>query len=54
MLKTLDDNGMADNTIVIYTSDHGEMMGSRGHMAKQMPHEESCRVPFFIRHPMVE
>jgi arylsulfatase A-like enzyme len=51
LLKTLDDNGMAENTIVIYTSDHGEMMGSHGHMGKQMPHEESCRVPFFIRHP---
>ena len=51
LLKALDDNGMADNTIVIYTSDHGEMMGSHGHMAKQMPHEESCRVPFFVRHP---
>ena len=50
LLKTLDDNGMADDTIVIYTSDHGEMMGSHGHMGKQMPHEESCRVPFFIRH----
>lgn len=52
LLKALDDNGMADDTIVIYTSDHGEMMGSHGHMAKQMPHEESCRVPFFVRHPL--
>lgn len=52
LLKALDDNGMADDTIVVYTSDHGEMMGSHGHMAKQMPHEESCRVPFFIRHPL--
>jgi arylsulfatase A-like enzyme len=51
LLKTLDDNGMANNTIVVYTSDHGEMMGSHGHMAKQMPHEESCRVPFFLRLP---
>ncbi|WP_446743560.1 sulfatase family protein [Silvibacterium acidisoli] len=51
LLKALEDNGMADNTMVIYTSDHGEMMGSHGHMAKQMPHEESCRVPFFLRHP---
>lgn len=51
LLQTLDDNGMADDTIVIYTSDHGEMMGSHGHMAKQMPHEESCRVPFFVRLP---
>lgn len=51
LLKALDDNGMADDTIVVYTSDHGEMMGSHGHMAKQMPHEESCRVPFFVRLP---
>jgi arylsulfatase A-like enzyme len=51
LLKALDDDGMADDTIVVYTSDHGEMMGSHGHMAKQMPHEESCRVPFFIRVP---
>jgi arylsulfatase A-like enzyme len=51
LLKTLDDNGMADDTIVIYTSDHGEMMGSHGHVAKQMPHEESCRVPFMVRLP---
>ena len=51
LLKTLDDNGMADDTIVVYTSDHGDMMGSHGHMAKQMPQEESCRVPFFVRLP---
>lgn len=51
LMKTLDDNGMTENTIVVYTSDHGEMMGSHGHMAKQMPHEESCRVPFMMRHP---
>ena len=51
LLKALGDIGMADNTIVVYTSDHGEMMGSHGHMAKQMPHEESCRVHFFVRLP---
>jgi arylsulfatase A-like enzyme len=51
LLKALDENGMMGNTIVIYTSDHGEMMGSHGHMAKQMPHEESCRVPFMVRLP---
>ena len=51
LLTTLDENGMADNTIVVYTSDHGEMMGAHGHMAKQMPHEESCHVPFFVRIP---
>ena len=52
-LKALDDLGMADDTIVVYTSDHGEMMASHGRMAKQMPWEESCRVPFSIRYPGV-
>jgi arylsulfatase A-like enzyme len=51
ILKTLDETGQTDNTIVIYTSDHGEMMGSHGRMQKQVPFEESCRVPFMIRHP---
>jgi arylsulfatase A-like enzyme len=54
LLKALDESGMTDNTIVVYTSDHGEMMGSHGHMAKQMPHEESCRVPFIVRLPGVK
>lgn len=49
LLRALDESGMANDTVVVYTSDHGEMMGSHGHMAKQMPHEESCRVPFIVR-----
>jgi arylsulfatase A-like enzyme len=51
LLKALDDTGQADDTIVIYTSDHGEMMGSHGRMQKQVPFEESCRVPFVVRYP---
>lgn len=53
LLKTLDETGQADNTIVIFTSDHGEMAGSHGRMYKQVPHEESARVPFFVRYPGV-
>jgi arylsulfatase A-like enzyme len=53
LLKALDDSGQAEDTIVIYTSDHGEMMGSHGRMQKQVPFEESCRVPFMVRHPGV-
>jgi hypothetical protein len=53
LLKTLDETGQADNTIVIFTSDHGEMAGSHGRMYKQVPHEESSRVPFFVRYPGV-
>lgn len=53
LLKALDDTGQAENTIVIFTSDHGEMAGSHGRMYKQVPHEESVRVPFFVRIPGV-
>ena len=51
VLDLLEKNGMAENTIVIYTSDHGEMLGSHGRVAKQYPYEESCRVPFMVRGP---
>jgi arylsulfatase A-like enzyme len=51
LLKALDDTGQADDTIVIFTSDHGEMAGSHGRMYKQVPFEESSRVPFYIRYP---
>ena len=53
LLKALDDTGQADNTIVIFTSDHGEMAGSHGRMYKQVPFEESSRVPFYVRYPGV-
>ena len=53
VLQTLEETGQADNTIVVYSSDHGEMMGSHGYMGKRLPWEESCRVPFFVRYPGV-
>ncbi len=53
LLKALDETGQAENTIVVFTSDHGEMGGSHGRMYKQVPHEESSRVPFYVRYPGV-
>ena len=53
LLKAVDELGLAEDTIVVYTSDHGEMLGSQSKMAKQMPWEESCRVPFSVRYPGV-
>ena len=53
LLQTLDETGQTEDTIVIYTSDHGEMMGSHGRMQKQVPFEESARVPFMVRYPGV-
>ena len=53
LLKTLDELGIADNTIVVFTSDHGEMMGSQGikPKVKRHPYDESVRVPFLFSYP---
>jgi arylsulfatase A-like enzyme len=53
LLRCLDSLGLAQKTLVVYTSDHGEMMGSQGRMGKRVPFEESCRVPFIARWPGV-
>lgn len=51
LLATLDATGEADNTIVVFTSDHGDMIGSQNVERKQKPWDESIRVPFLIRYP---
>jgi choline-sulfatase len=51
IMKTLEEAQLADNTIVIFTSDHGEMMGERGMWYKQTFFEWSARVPLIIRVP---
>jgi uncharacterized sulfatase len=51
VLKSLKDEGLEENTIVIITSDHGEMMGSHGLMSKNVWFEEAINVPFIIKWP---
>ncbi len=51
LLRTLEETGLAENTILVYTSDHGDMLHSRGFMKKQQPWDESLRVPFLVRWP---
>ncbi len=51
ILAKLDELGIADNTIVIYSADHGSMFGSHGVGGKRQPYEESIRVPFLARWP---
>jgi arylsulfatase A-like enzyme len=51
ILWALEVSGQADNTIVVYTSDHGDMMGSHSMLAKQVMYEESVRVPLLLRVP---
>jgi len=51
LMKTLDQLGLKENTIVFFFSDHGEMLGSHGEIWKRLPWEESIRVPGILRWP---
>lgn len=51
LLKALDQDRIADNTIVVFTSDHGAMLLSRGMQKKQKPWDESIRTPLLMRYP---
>lgn len=53
MLKYLDDNNLAENTVVIYSSDQGFFLGEHGWYDKRWMFEESFRMPFLIRWPGV-
>ncbi len=53
ILKTLDTHGLTDNTLVIFTSDHGEMLGAHGLREKNVFYEESAHIPLMIRYPGV-
>jgi arylsulfatase A-like enzyme len=44
-------NGLADNTIFVFTADHGDMLYSHGKIRKQQPWDESIRVPLLIKCP---
>jgi arylsulfatase len=52
ILKALEASGKADDTIVIFTTDHGEFLGDHGRVGKGMPgHDCINRVPFIVRYP---
>jgi len=46
----LDNAGISEDTIVVFSSDHGDMLGSQGHRLKQRPWEESINIPFIVRY----
>ena len=49
--RTLRESGLADNTLLVFTSDHGDMLGSQRAYNKQRPWDESIRVPLIMRWP---
>ncbi|MBD0401982.1 PKD domain-containing protein [Flammeovirga sp. EKP202] len=51
MLQLLEDKGQLDNTIIIYTVDHGDMLFEYSRINKGVPYESSAKVPFMIRYP---
>ena len=51
LLDYLDTKGLADDTIVVYTSDQGFFLGDHGWYDKRFMYEESLRMPYVIRYP---
>ncbi len=51
LLAALEARGLAENTIVLFLSDHGDMMGDRGRMNKQVMYEGAAHVPLVLQVP---
>lgn len=51
MLNALESNGLLDNTIIVFCSDHGEMAGDHALLTKSVMYNEASRVPLMIRLP---
>lgn len=51
VLRYLDEHGLAENTIIVYTSDQGFYLGEHGWFDKRFMYEESLKMPLLIRYP---
>ncbi|MGP9538845.1 choline-sulfatase [Brachybacterium sp. AOP43-C2-M15] len=51
IMERLETLGLAENTVVLVTSDHGDMLGEKGLWFKMSPYEQSSRVPLILRGP---
>jgi arylsulfatase A-like enzyme len=51
LMRLLEENGMRDNTLVVFTSDHGDMHRSHDLTYKSKPEEESSHIPLLMRMP---
>lgn len=48
LMEYLKESGLEDNTMIVFTSDHGEMLGSQGRVYKMVPYAESVDVPLIF------
>lgn len=53
LIETLEATGVKDNTVIVFTSDHGEMLGERGMWFKKHFFEPALRVPLFLNAPWI-
>ena len=51
LMSALEEEGVLDRTVVVFTSDHGEMLGDHGFYTKHVPYESSIRVPLVVAEP---
>ncbi len=51
ILEKLDELDLAENTLVVFTSDHGEMLGDLGTYQKFLPYDAASRIPLILRYP---
>ena len=51
LLGTLDEIHATENTIVVFTADHGDLLGSHNYYEKQQPYDESIRIPLLLHWP---
>jgi arylsulfatase A-like enzyme len=51
IMRALEETGLAGNTILVFTSDHGEIFGAHGRRAKYIFYEEAARIPFLVSWP---
>ncbi|MFZ5830156.1 MAG: sulfatase [Planctomycetota bacterium] len=51
ILATLERRGELDSTVIVFTSDHGDNLGSHRQYGKDLPYEESISIPFLVRYP---
>jgi len=51
IIEALKETGEYDNTLILFCSDHGEMLGDLGTYQKFLPHDSSARIPMILRYP---